>query len=945
LLSRHDSTRIEGGGTPNAEETEGPSYLTERPIETPDQDLFGRTAFAKEMCAYVVRAHLGTTGRVLGITGPWGAGKTSVLNLIANELEGRSEWSVVRFNPWAVTGLEALLRDFFQTLSTAFSDRDNYDDLRRLLARYADAVSPWAGAIKTPLIDPAKAVEALRQSLNAAQTVGELHAAVGRLIDKSSKRTLLMIDDVDRLQSDELLLMFKLVRLVGSLPKLDYLLAFDEGSVVTALRQSSHDARQARSYLDKVVPTRFQLPPAHPKYVDSLFNAYVGSWLTEAALTLYPDDTNRLSAAYYAWMMPRLSIPRNLKALFSEAGPPMALLGPDANPVDVLLLVYLRHFAPGLFGALPAWKAELTRSAVLGIPRQLTRDERGQAWRRRLTSVGLAGSDVEPALVFLAQLFLPLKGVVESADAFTNETWQGLDRDRRVGSARYFDRYFDQGLAPGEVPDSAIDAAIATIQSDVGAGIESLTGLLRRDPDQVLNRLSLLRREVSSSDQLRLLTVLALAHAELPDAGLFALSPMRRAEHWSADVIVQAANEDTPLADVLEPLLSARPGLRMLLSAVDIALAQLKQNKHAVPERLEELRRSVLTAVVTELESIQHSGVAALAGDNLLWFLYSWCRIDSTQAMQDWVAKRLEAGDWNVLDIAALCVPIATSFGTGAAPRQVLGDFLVDEFDGLVNWQRARNLLKPISGLPDVAVDRQVVSFGNRREIAAAALRRRLAEDQFKRQPGPNLIRELLNANSRAYMTVGVEAVPYDPSELSDHALDLAEALAKRLNKDAIPQAATSTAAWWQVGDAGSTSWMFWMYPGPTLVVKSVAPLVTSEDGAPAFSMSEIVSWWKLQIAALGSTMRELGNNEVRWGLSLQSLPSGAPPIATLEFRPVANPGRRARPHQIAPWSQMLEPAPADQIPSDFEMALRTLIKQFQYKAIETTAEALARMT
>ena len=47
-------------------------------------------------------------------------------------------------------------------------------------------------------------------------------------LDGLDQPILVVIDDLDRLQPDELLLVFKLIRLVGRLPSVGYILAFDE---------------------------------------------------------------------------------------------------------------------------------------------------------------------------------------------------------------------------------------------------------------------------------------------------------------------------------------------------------------------------------------------------------------------------------------------------------------------------------------------------------------------------------------------------------------------------------------------------------------------------------------------------------------------------------------------------------------------------------------------
>ena len=49
---------------------------------------------------------------------------------------------------------------------------------------------------------------------------------------------LVVVDDIDRLQADELLDLLKVVRLLGRFPGVDYLLAYDEQSLIEILRSS-----------------------------------------------------------------------------------------------------------------------------------------------------------------------------------------------------------------------------------------------------------------------------------------------------------------------------------------------------------------------------------------------------------------------------------------------------------------------------------------------------------------------------------------------------------------------------------------------------------------------------------------------------------------------------------------------------------------------------------
>jgi putative protein kinase ArgK-like GTPase of G3E family len=74
---------------------EMPSRSTERPIDTPEQDKLERGGFIARLCQAVIERNTKqATGAIIGITGPWGSGKSSILNLLHHHIKCSSRYLI-----------------------------------------------------------------------------------------------------------------------------------------------------------------------------------------------------------------------------------------------------------------------------------------------------------------------------------------------------------------------------------------------------------------------------------------------------------------------------------------------------------------------------------------------------------------------------------------------------------------------------------------------------------------------------------------------------------------------------------------------------------------------------------------------------------------------------------------------------------------------------------
>jgi len=97
-------------------------FLPDKAITQETEDLLNRSKFAHRL-AETIRDWKKEESIVIGLYGPWGSGKSSIINLtIKHLIELTKNWSpenkpiVIWFNPWNFIEKDQLLRAFFQQL-------------------------------------------------------------------------------------------------------------------------------------------------------------------------------------------------------------------------------------------------------------------------------------------------------------------------------------------------------------------------------------------------------------------------------------------------------------------------------------------------------------------------------------------------------------------------------------------------------------------------------------------------------------------------------------------------------------------------------------------------------------------------------------------------------------------------------------------------------------
>lgn len=253
--------------TTASEQQSAAPFYSEHPIQHPDDDLFGRSAFAKNL-AKSVKAMPGPEPFVFGLSGPWGSGKTSLLNMVEHELRASGGKVVVfRFNPWWFSGSDALLVSFLHDFAKVLG-AEIKGAASKKLAKYLSVFGHLLKPAKfiPGLNIPAEAIAELAASGGAAmKEAGELAsqdaAGIRRDIDQllldRGQPVLVIVDDIDRLLPDEVIQVFRIVKAVADFPWVRYLLAYDDLKVCSTVKTAM--GIEGREFLEKIIQPTFPI--------------------------------------------------------------------------------------------------------------------------------------------------------------------------------------------------------------------------------------------------------------------------------------------------------------------------------------------------------------------------------------------------------------------------------------------------------------------------------------------------------------------------------------------------------------------------------------------------------------------------------------------------------------------------------------------------------------
>lgn len=348
-----------------------PPLLQDEPIRSVTYDQYDRREYVRNL-ALALSRFPGPGSLVVGIQGPWGSGKTSLKNMLIEQLvtanfdkkkkkkekERGEKVIVVEFEPWIYSGSGRLVTLLFNQISLTLSGKLGAarHTIAKSLKRVANDAAPISDAAPPAMQRIVQAFgdlgEALEPDNQDIKRLSERREDLKKELEKLATRIVVFIDDLDRLMDDEVTDVMRAVKAVGDLPYMTYVLLYDRDSLTKSLDKSCHD--KGDEYLEKIVQVPIGLPEPIKETVLSRLRDELMSVVSQQNIDSICNKSidelfSPVPNIYESCVVPFINNMRNVNRLTNEFMLRYQVLQDDVELKDLLGITSLEVFNPDLY--------------------------------------------------------------------------------------------------------------------------------------------------------------------------------------------------------------------------------------------------------------------------------------------------------------------------------------------------------------------------------------------------------------------------------------------------------------------------------------------------------------------------------------------------------------------------------------------------------------------
>lgn len=313
--------------------------LEDDPIEKADLDEFRYDGNAQRIARTIIERE-SISSYSLGITGEWGAGKTSMLNLIKKYLEKDDSIISIDFNPRESAEVSCIQMDFLTVVCNKL--KEYHTGVQHIMVHYMKSLRVLAdNTLWSKVID-----------ITGFEDTGLSKESVEKVIEQINKKIVVFIDDFDRLTGEEIMEVLKVIDKNGSFKRTVFISAYDKAYVNGVLRNYLGDTT-TRDFTDKYFNLELRLPDRKQFHKNSFIQRRLHTLVDKGVIKkLTKSQVDEALGAIVGFMDTYVPTARDIKRYIGLTMASYVEVQDDVALRDYLLVNLIKYKYPQEYNAL-----------------------------------------------------------------------------------------------------------------------------------------------------------------------------------------------------------------------------------------------------------------------------------------------------------------------------------------------------------------------------------------------------------------------------------------------------------------------------------------------------------------------------------------------------------------------------------------------------------------
>ena len=518
---------------------------------------------------------------VFGIHGELGEGKTSTINLLVEMFEDNKDFIVINFDPWHFNDEKSIISSFYGEIERAINKKFIFPNFKRAFIKYQKIV--LSGLSQAGIkINP----------FSCEESIEEVKLRIQSYIEQIEKKLLIIIDDIDRLQPDEILLIFKLVRLNTKFKNTIFLLSFDQILTKEVLEENS---KTDPAFLEKIVQKTVPLPAIEQSKIHEFIGSCLDKLFNKINITKVERQKFEKDFPYlFQTQIKRLfKTLRKAKIFINGLYSTLSPISTEVYLHDFIILEIIKYFYPNVYYDiwnkpwfyLPLeWSRDMTFSISSPFSHAANADTKSQQIKKHIEEICKKEEEGEILKELLESIFIAVKSAFSRhTPSYSRDFIDSYRVDRRVSHPDSFRKYFMLKVLASEMSDEHIKTTIEAWNSKEKAEKECIieeTVLENQKKDllkEFFNKIILFKDELSHETATAIIRVIYknTKYFSKGGSGFLEQSEYEKALSLLLNLIIEKTDKDN-IQIILEEVAEKTPDLHFAVYFVLQCIREVK---------------------------------------------------------------------------------------------------------------------------------------------------------------------------------------------------------------------------------------------------------------------------------------------------------------------------------------------------------------------------------